>query len=203
MHIRHPWFDLGRHDDPNPDTSPATDSDPDGADSLGDAGRRALDRMKAERTEAKRQHAAEKTRADELAARVAEFEDRDRTELERATAAAEAAAKRAATATARAVQAEVKALAAEDFADPSDAAAFLDLSAYASADGEINTDAIAADLTALLERKPHLGRQTAPTGPRPDLSQGARPPAPPTDFRTADRAALDAELSRHGVRLRS
>jgi hypothetical protein len=201
MH-RHPWFDLGRHNDaPDPTTPPTTDADPDGADSLGDAGKKALDRMKAERGAAKAEAAAEKKRADELAAKVTAFEDRDRTDLERATAAAEVAAKQAAAATARAVQAEVKALAAEGFADPTDAAAFLDLAKYSGADGEIDTDAISADLSALLERKPHLGRQSAPKGPRPDPSQGARPPAPATDFRNADRATLDAELAKYGLRL--
>jgi hypothetical protein len=44
-----------------------------------------------------------------------------------------------------------------------------------------------------------------PPAPRPDPGQGARPAEPPTDFRTADRAALDAELAQiaPGFRIRS
>jgi hypothetical protein len=203
MNTRTPWFDLRRHDDPPPagDADPGTSAD--GTAALGDPGKRALDAMKAERNTAKAEAAAERQRAEELAAKVAEFEDRDRTELEKATASADAASRRAEAATARAVRAEVKALAAAGFADPDDAAAFLDLAKYTGADGEVDTGAIQTDLTALLERKPHLARPAdGPRGPRPDPSQGARPPAPPADFRAVDRSALDAELAKYGVRLR-
>jgi hypothetical protein len=207
MHTRTPWFDLSRHSDPDATSPPAAGGDSgtpdDGTAALGDAGKRALDAMKAERAAAKAEAAAEKKRAEELAAKVAEFEDRDRTDLEKATAVADAAGKRAEAATARAVRAEVKALAAAGFADPDDASAFLDLAKYADGGGEIDTGAIQADLTALLERKPHLARPAdGPRGPRPDPSQGARPPAPPADFRAVDRSALDAELAKYGVRLR-
>jgi hypothetical protein len=214
------WFSLTRHDDPEPtDPEPAPEPEgdpadselepePEGADKLGDAGKKALDRMKAERAEAKKAAAAEKKRADELARKVAEFEDRDKSELEKATTKAERLEAAAKAATARAVKAEVRA-AASEFADPEDAAAFLDLAKYTSDDGEIDTEAISADLTDLLERKPHL-RRAAQTpekkpAPRPDPSQGARPSEPPADFRKADRAALDAELAQiaPGFRLRS
>lgn len=214
------WFQLIRHDDPEPadpeptpepegdPEDPEPEPDPEGADKLGDAGKKALDKMKADRAEAKRLAAAEKRRADELARKVAEFEDRDKSELEKATTKAERAAEQAAKATKRAVLAEVKAAAAE-FADPEDAAAFLDLATYTSDDGEIDTEAISADLDALLERKPHLRRAaTEPAkkpAPKPDPGQGARPAEPPADFRTADRAALDAELAKvaPGFRIRS
>ncbi|MFJ2579976.1 hypothetical protein [Kitasatospora aureofaciens] len=199
-----PWFDLRRHDDPAPESTdpagaPGT-SDGDGTAALGDAGKRALDAMKAERAAARQQAAAEKKRADELAATVAEFENRDKTDLERATAAADAASKRAEAATARAVRAEVKALAAAGFADPDDAAAFLDLGRYTDSAGDIDTSTIQADLTALLEKKPHLAKAAGPKGPKPDPSQGPRPPAPPADFRTADPAAFAAELAKYGLR---
>lgn len=208
------WFQLNRHDDPEPaDPEPAPEPegdpedpepepDPEGADKLGDAGKKALDKMKADRAEAKRLAAAEKRRADELARKVAEFEDRDKSELEKATTKAERAAEQAAKATKRAVLAEVKAAAAE-FADPEDAAAFLDLSAYTSDDGEIDTEAISADLTDLLERKPHLRKATAEpakkAAPKPDPSQGARPAEPPTDFRTAPVEDFQAALAKYGV----
>jgi hypothetical protein len=214
------WFSLSRHDDPEPaDPEPAPEPaddpadpdpepDPEGADKLGDKGKQALDRMKADRAAAKREAAEAKKRAEAAERRVQEFEDRDKSELEKATTKAERLAEQAAKATKRAVLAEVKAAAA-DFADPEDAAAFLDLTQYTSDDGEIDTEAISADLTDLLERKPHL-RRPAPEAskkpaPKPDPSQGARPAEPPTDFRTADREALEAELAKvaPGFRLRS
>ena len=214
------WFRLDRHDDPEPaDPEPAPEPkddpadpdpepDPEGADKLGDKGKQALDRMKAEKAEAKRTAAAEKKRADDLARKVAEFEDRDKSELEKATTKAERAAERAVKATKRAVLAEVKA-AAKEFADPEDAAPFLDLSTYTSDDGDIDTEAISADLEALLERKPHLRKPAASEPekkkqPKPDPGQGARPTDPPTDFRTATRDELEAELATSvpGFRLR-
>lgn len=214
------WFSLTRHDDPEPTdpeptpdpegepTEPEPEPDPEGADKLGDAGKKALEAMKAQRAEAKRLAAAEKKRADDLARKVAEFEDRDKSELEKATTKAERATEQAAKATKRAVLAEVKAAAA-NFADPEDAAAFLDLAQYTSDDGEIDTEAISADLEALLERKPHLRKAAAEPAkkpaPKPDPSQGARPAEPPTDFRTADRETLQAELAKvaPGFRLRA
>ncbi|MFB6977695.1 hypothetical protein [Streptomyces scopuliridis] len=214
------WFRLNRHDDdPEPDESlePEGDSapeetsepegDPEGADQLGDKGKQALDRMKAEKAAAKKEAAAAKKAAAEAQRKVAEYEDRDKSELEKVTAKAEKLAERAEKATKRAVLAEVRAAAAE-FADPDDAAAFLDVTAYTSDDGEIDTEAISGDLAALLERKPHLRKPAAEPQkkkPKPDPGQGARPTDPPTDFRTASREDLEAELATSvpGFRLRS
>lgn len=213
------WFRLTRHDEPEPadPAAPAPEADPapdpaepepEGADQLGDKGKQALDRMKAEKTEARRVAAAEKKRADDLARKVEEFEDRDKSELDKATDKAQRMAEQAAKATRRAVIAEVRA-AASAFADPEDAAAFLDLTSYANDDGDIDTETIAEDLAALLERKPHLRRAapeaSKPPAPKPDPGQGARPEAPAADFRTASRADFEAELAKAvpGFRLRS
>lgn len=221
-YLRAPWFDLARHDDPDPDpaapdpepTDPPADpepdrpdQDPEGADQLGDKGKQALDRMKAERAEARREAAEAKRQAAALAKKVAEFEDRDKSELERATARAEKDAERAAQATRRAVLAEVKAQAADLFEDRDDARVNLadKLASYIGDDGEIDEDAIAADLAAVLDAKPHLRKRAAEPDkktPRPDPGQGSRPPAPPTDFRTASRDEVDAKLAEFGVRLR-
>ena len=210
------WFQLTRHDDPEPaepepapepedDPKPEPEDEPDGADKLGDAGKKALDRMKAERAEAKRLAAAEKKRADELARKVADFEDRDKSELEKATAKAERLEAAAKAATARAVKAEVRAAAAE-FADPEDAVAFLDLAKYTDGDGEIDAEAISADLEALLERKPHLRRAAAEPPkkpvPKPDPGQGSRTPTAPTDFRNASPEEVAAELAQYSFRQR-
>lgn len=213
------WFRLNRHDDPEPTEPPEPsdppepkepddDPDPEGADKLGDEGKRALDRMKADKAAARKVAAAEKKRADDLAKKVAEFEDRDKSEADKLTSRAEAAEKRAAAATARAVKAEVRALAAGEYADPEDAAAFLDLTQYAT-DGDVDTETLQSDLADLLERKPHLRKQSAVAepepkkGPKPDPSQGPRKDPPPADYRTADRDTIKAKLAEYGVRLRS
>lgn len=213
------WFRLTRHDDPEPtdpqepggDPDPADDpepgDEPEGADKLGDAGKKALDRMKAERAAAKREAAEAKRAAAEAQRKVQEFEDRDKSDLDKATDRAEKAEARAKAATARAVKAEVKALATE-FADPTDTEMLGDLSRYVDDSGEIDTEAIESDLAALLDRKPHLRKPAVEPErkkqPKPDPGQGARPEEPPTDFRTADRAELEAELAKSvpGFRLR-
>jgi hypothetical protein len=177
-------------DDPaDPANPPVADPpvDPAPAPELGDAGKKALTE---ERTARK---AAEKLAADQ-AARLREFEDRDKTEAEKLAAKAEASDKIAAKATARAVRAEVKA-AAEGFADPADAAAFLDLSKYADAEGEIDSEAIAADVATLLAAKPHLAKGDGRRSPAPDPSQGPRGGGPDVDSRIAEaRKAGDFKL---------
>jgi hypothetical protein len=237
------WFSLARHDDPDPDPAdpadpdpadpkadpdpadpepepdpadPEPDPDPEGADKLGDAGKKALDRMKAEKAAAKKEAADAKKQAAALAKKVAEFEDRDKSELDKATAKAERLADQATKATARAVQGEVKALAVGKFADIGDAVDVLmrDPSKYVDDAGDIDTDAIDADLVELLGRKPHWAvpavepaPETDPAGapkggkrPKPDPGQGARPNQPATDFRTATPEELQAELLKYGVR---
>lgn len=67
-----------------PDDLDGTDDDA-GTEQLGDAGKRALLRLRQERKDALAARAAEQKRADELAAKVKEFEDKDKSELERAT----------------------------------------------------------------------------------------------------------------------
>jgi hypothetical protein len=194
------WFNLSRHDDPpvtDPVDPPADPPTPPADPALGDAGKKALAE---ERTARK---AAEKLAA-EQATKLKEFEDRDKTDAEKLTAAKEAAEKVAVAATARAVSAEVRALAAAEFADPTDAALLGDLTKYAKADGDVDVEAIKTDLAALLTAKPHLKRAAAGTGrPAPDGSQGRGGNNAPADFRTADKAAFDAELAKMGLRPRS
>jgi hypothetical protein len=77
----------------------------------------------------------------------------------------------------QAVSSRVQALAAADFADPSDAASALDVSRYLNAGGEIDEEAIKRDLAELLTQKPHWRRSPeAPLAPRvpvPNPAQGA------------------------------
>lgn len=234
------WFRLNRHEDATSDADETAEeetetdadaeegtdaterssadsddaSESDDADKLGDKGKKALDAMKADRNRAKREAADAKKQMADLVKRVAEFEDRDKTEQEKLAAKAEQAEKRAVEATARAVKAEVKALSVDQFADPSDAADVLmrDPAKYVDASGDIDEDAIRADLEDLLARKPHwrkpepvVEQETKKTPakqkPKPDPGQGGRGDKA-VDYRTADKATVDAELSKFGIRPR-
>lgn len=239
------WFNLSRHDgeDPADDTgnenptvddsvdddeaetlladAVADDEDDSDAEGLGDAGKKALDRMKAERAAAKKETAAAKKaaadakrQAAELARKVQEFEDRDKSDLDKSKAEAERAKTQAAKAVQRAVSAEVRSAAVGQFADAGDAVDVLmrDPSKYVDADGDIDTDLIEADLADLLERKPHWAKpepaasEPPATAPRPkakpDPSQGSRGTPAAVDFRTASKDDLTAELAKFGFRQR-
>lgn len=79
----------------------------------------------------------------------------------------------------RLVSATVRSLAASDFADPDDAARFVDLSSIeVDDDGTIDEDEVRAELEAILERKPHLRKQGDASSkkrrPAPDKSQGPK-----------------------------
>lgn len=162
--------------------SPATDpaatpaeNENDGTDELGDAGKQALDRMKA-KWQAER---AKRIAAEQIAATA---NNTDETERVRRDAEIAATTK----ANGRIVRAEIRALAAGRFADPADAVVFLDVSRFdVDDDGEVDRDEIAAAIDELLARKPHLGKtdtaaQSGARAPRPDRSQGAGEPGTPT-----------------------
>jgi hypothetical protein len=145
-----------------------SDSDGDGGDKpLGPAGEQALERMKADRKAA--QDALKPWRAlarelgartpDEVKALLAGKQDAD---AEKAADAVrrEAIAEADTKANRKIVRAEVKAAAAGKFADPADAAAFLNLDEFeVDEDGEVDQDAITTALGDLLKKKPHLAAQ--------------------------------------------
>ncbi|MGA4964505.1 hypothetical protein [Streptomyces pseudogriseolus] len=124
-----------------------------------------------------------------LAQKARELEDAQKSEQERLTEQLTQAQERIRTVQQRAVRAEVRALAAAEFADPEDAHAFLSLDSYIDDNGEIDAAAIQQDLKELLKRKPHLARSSgdiSPRPPRPDRSQGSsgngsRTPTRPED----------------------
>jgi hypothetical protein len=83
-----------------------------------------------------------------------------------------------AAANSRIIRSEVKALAADLFADPADAPLYLDLSKFdVDDDGEIDEAEITAALKKVLERKPHLGKSRTP---KPDKAQGHREAGTPS-----------------------
>lgn len=150
---------MSDQDEPeNVDTDPVDDTgEPDGADQLGDAGKKALDAMKA-----KWQKERDERKA--LAARIAELEaPKDKTdqpdpEKIRQQAKAEAAAE---VLKDRALD-KVETKAAKLFADPEDARALLASRVDEFVDdGKVDTEAIEDALADLLKKKPHLAAATA------------------------------------------
>jgi hypothetical protein len=153
-------------------------AEPAGDAPLGPAGEKALAEWK------QRARAAEKESRSH-AARLQELEDRDKSEVQKASERAAAADQRAAAMAQRAAKAEVRALAASTFADPSDAAAFVDLADFVDDAGDIDSKGIEKALADLLKRKPHLGKEAAP----PSFDGGARTTAgAPTDMNALIRS---------------
>jgi nucleoid-associated protein YgaU len=153
-------------------------AEPAGDAPLGAAGEKALAEWKQRAKAAERES---KTHA----ARLQQLEDRDKSEAQKAAERATAAEQRAAAMAQRAAKAEVRALAASTFADPSDAAAFLDLSEFVDDTGDIDSKGIEKALADLLKRKPHLGKEATP----PSFDGGARTTAgAPTDMNALIRS---------------
>jgi multidrug efflux pump subunit AcrA (membrane-fusion protein) len=213
--IIRPWLTMLRHEDPDPvdpavdpevvdpvvdlPADPAEDLKPDtgaGKDAAETAKWKALSRK----------HEAKAKENADAAKELAALKASQLSETEKLAAAKDAAEKRAAAAVERAVNAEVRALAVADFADPSDAVDAIRAAEFVNSEGEIDLDAVKAKLADLLDAKPHWKKApaAAPVAlkPKPDPSQGARTPAGPTNFKTAPREELTAELAKYGARLR-
>lgn len=142
------------------EVAPESEDPTPGEEHLGDPGKRALDRMKAEKRAAE-QRAREIER--ELAALKAKLEGREAefaAEQERRRIEAEALAK----ADQRILKAEVKAAAAGVLNDPADALHYIDLTQFeVGEDGEVDADAIKAAVESLAKSKPYLAAQGAGT----------------------------------------
>lgn len=150
------------------DQSTVDDTDP-GEQSLGDAGKQALDRMKAKWKEAERLARERESALAELQAKVDGREREFAAEEERRKVESEALAK----ANDRILKAEVRAQAAGLLADPADALHYLDLSEFeVGADGEVDSAAIKRAIESLIKSKPYLAAQggqvvfTSPTSQR-------------------------------------
>lgn len=95
----------------------------------------------------------------------------------------------------------IQALAAVDFADPSDAVAALAEHNFLDAGGQIDEDAIRSELAAVLERKPHWRRPSegaaAPVTrtPAPSAAQGTGG-TPPNDPAAQLAAIVQGQLQR-------
>lgn len=152
--------------DPNetPGTDPADlddtdDGDAEGADSLGDPGKKALDRMKSERNEAKK---AARERDAEIAELKRQIAAKDKTpeENELEQVRAEARAEAMTTANARVVRSEVKSAAAGKLRNPALAIKLLDLTDFdVDENGDVDTEQIQEAISDLLEENPELAAQ--------------------------------------------
>lgn len=136
--------------------SATTTTATEGENALGDAGKKALDAMKADRNAAREQAKSLEARLAELQAKV------DGTEAEHKAAAEAQRVKDEALAAAndRILKAEVRALAAGKLADPQDALRFLNMSEFeVGSDGEVDGKSIEAAIADLVQSKPYLAAQ--------------------------------------------
>ena len=161
--------------------------DPDGADALGDPGKRALEAMKTKNkalAEKNRQQAAELARLKAPKDGETLTEDQIRDKLR-----AEVRAELAAPLWRSSVRAAAAAL---DFHDPADAARFLDMSEFDMGDdGDYDADEIHDKLSELLGKKPWLAK--TPAG-QPGNGGGRKVP-PPAAKNPPKTPTLDEQIA--------
>lgn len=139
-------------DEPATDDINPTDPDPDGAEALGDPGKKALARMKAERNAANQRATAKEARVAELEAELEKLRATPPVDVDALTA--DITAKVSADANQRALAAAVKTALRTRTVDADMAFSQVDLSAL---DAEaIDPEQIDAAIGALLESKPFL-----------------------------------------------
>lgn len=168
--------------DDSTDENVTDDTDEDGAADLGDAGKQALDRMKAKWKAADASAKENAAKIAALEAKINGTEAEHQAETERARIQSDAIAK----ANSRLVNAEVRAAAKGRLTNPADAFAFLDLSEIeVGDDGEIDSASVTALIDDLLTERPYLAAQSEPRfGGSADA--GARKTASPKQWTQAD-----------------
>lgn len=111
------------------------------------------------------------------AKRLDEIEEANKSEADKQAARAQEAEDRAKAAQTAAINAEIRA-AAHGWANPQDAPRYLDdKTQYVGEDGEIDLEAIANDVAAVLKERPYLAAGASESdrrGPSPDPGQGHR-----------------------------
>ena len=158
-----------------------------GAEALGDPGKKALDAMKAERKAANDRAKAAEARVAELAAKLEGREAEHAAEQERQRAKDEALA----GANKRILAAQLKLEAKGKLADVSDALLNINLDEFdVSEEGDVDTDALSAAIDDLLARKPHLAADRRRFDGAAD--QGAQVPQRLTQLSAADLENMTA-----------
>lgn len=131
-------------------------------DGLGDKGRAALQKEREAAKAAKKEARELKAKVAELEAKQAAGAQQDEAQQDAEKARRDAEATATAAANKRILRSELKAAAAGKLADPSDAAAFIDLAQFEpDADGEFDSTEIAEAISDLIKRKPHLAAAKA------------------------------------------
>lgn len=144
----------GSNDGAKQDDSAIGENQPEG---LGDAGKKAIDAMKAERNQAREDAKRLQAEVAQLKAKEEGREAEYQAELERQKVKDEALSK----ANDRIRKAEIRAIATGKLADPNDALQFLDLSSLeVSEEGAIDTALAEQLITDLLTSKPYLAAQS-------------------------------------------
>lgn len=178
-----------------PTVTPPVVAEPvEGEPDLGDAGKRALDAMKAERNAAKAAAKAALLEAEQLRAEIAN-KDKPAEEVALENARKEGRTEAIKAADQRVIKSELKALATGKLADPTDAHLYIDVTSFdVNDEGEPDSDALAEAISDLLKRKPHLAAGTQPRF-EGGGDGGSRPPAKPAE--SLDEAIAAAQTARN------
>jgi len=123
-----------------------------------------------------KEHQAKLKEAEPIVSQWKALEEASKTELQRAQEETARWQTDAQNWRKAAVSSRVERLAADQFADPSDALSAIDPAKYLGAGGEIDEAAIRTDLAAVLEKKPHWRKPEGTPGPRipaPNPAQGS------------------------------
>lgn len=164
---------------------------PEGADALGDAGKRALDSMKGKWREERDKRRALETRLAELEApKPSGDNDQSDPDAIRREAAREATAK----ANARILRSEIKAAAAGKLADPADALAYLDPKSFeVDENGDVDAEEIRDAIEDLLTRKPYLATSGRPRFQGTGDGGAARKASGPSQLTREDLKGMSPE----------
>lgn len=157
-------------EEPEKGTGSEGDEPVEGEEHLGDPGKKALDRMKA-------QLKAEKAKNRELRAKYEPKEPRE--------AEADMRFHK------KVLRAEIKAAAKGELQDPNDAYRFLDLDQFeVTSDGDVDEEEVADAIADLLRRKPYLGKRESKPKGQGSLEGGVRNESVPAQLSRADLARM-------------
>jgi len=166
------------------------EDEPEGAEQLGDAGKRALDAMKAKKNDYRDKLRAANTELETLRNGATKKDgelDADQIRREAETAATTKA-------NARIVRSEIRAAAAGKLADPKDALTFLDLSQFEVDDnGEVDSEEVADAIDELVKNKPYLAAATAKRFQGTGDGGAARKSGKPKQLTEADLKTMTAD----------
>lgn len=159
------------------------DADPEGADALGDKGKRALASMKGK-------YRSERDKRKALEQQLAEKDAGD----EQAKAQREIESQALAKANGRILRSEVKAAAKGVLNDPKDAFLYLDLDQFeVDDDGNVDSEEIADAIEELIKSKPYLGAAKAPRFQGGGDGGAARKASRPKQLKETDLKNMSSE----------